>query len=97
MPTLIYLSPLSHDGKMLLKFPNRFLSFLSLIFSRGLLHLSRNIAHPPTPGSNTVLASVCLVLTMIIRCDQRWPKQALLPPAIQGLYDWHEEEEEDTD
>ena len=81
---------------MLLKFPNRFLSFLSLIFFRGLLHLSRNIGHPPNSGSNTVLASICLVL-MIVRCDQGWPEQALLPPAIKGLYDGHEEEEEDTD
>jgi hypothetical protein len=48
VPTLIYLSLCCHDGKMLLKFPNMFLSFLSLIFFRGLLfHLSRNIGHPP--------------------------------------------------
>ena len=34
---------------------------------------------------------------MIVRCDQGWPEQALLPQAIQSLYDGHEEEEEDTD
>lgn len=34
---------------------------------------------------------------IIIRCDEGWPKQALLPPAVQGLHDGHEEEEEDTD
>jgi len=27
------------------------------------------------------------------RCDQGWPEQALLPQAIQSLYDGHEEEE----
>jgi hypothetical protein len=36
-PDLPLSSLCCHDGKMLLKFPNMFLSFLSLIFFRGLL------------------------------------------------------------
>jgi hypothetical protein len=98
------LSHLCHDGKMLLKFPNRFLSFLSPIFFPQRFVASFKKHWPPTqlPGSNTVLASICLACanegTMIMsRCDKGWPKQALLPPAVQGLHDGHEEEEEDTD
>jgi hypothetical protein len=101
-PDLPPLSPLCHDGKMLLKFPNRFRSFLPPIFSQRFV-ASFKKHWPPTRLSGSITQFLHLsirlacVLMIVIRCDEGWPKQALLPPAVQGLHDGHEEEEEDTD